>query len=89
LFLRAQTRLAAIDRSQMRALLAKKNDLTLRQLRQAAGLRCSLQAINVVLAKMGLTYKKRHFTPANSTGLTSSGHAGSGVGSRRRWTPPS
>ena len=81
--------IAAIDRSHMRALLARKNDLTLRQLRQAAGLRCSLQAINVVLAKMGLTYKKRHSTPANKTGLTSAGHAGSGAGGRRRWTPPS
>ena len=60
--------LVAMHRSQMRALLAKKNDLTLRELRQAAGLQCSLQAINVVLAKMGLTYKKRHSTPVNRSG---------------------
>jgi transposase len=81
--------IAAIDRSHMRALLARKNDLTLRQLRQAAGLSCSLQAINVVLARMGLTYKKRHSTPANKTGLTSAGNGGSGAGGRGRWTPPS
>src|ERR1700761_2398751 len=38
--------ITGLHRSQMRALLAKKNDLTLRELRQAAGLDCSLQAIN-------------------------------------------
>src|SRR5271165_3693133 len=48
--------ITALHRSQLRALLSKKNDLTLRELRQAAGLACSLQAINVVLAKIGLTY---------------------------------
>jgi transposase len=80
--------IVATHRSQMRALLAKKNDLTLRELRQAAGLHCSLQAINVVLAKMGLTYKKRHSGPANRTGPTSAGRAESGAGSRRRWTRP-
>src|SRR5271169_698738 len=65
--------IVATHRSQLRALLAKKNDLTLKELRGAAGLRCSLQAINVVLWKMGLTYKKRHSTPVNKTGLTSPG----------------
>jgi transposase len=76
--------IGAMHRSQMRALLAKKNDLTLRELRQTAGLNCSLQAINVVLAKMGLTYKKRHSMPANRTGPTSAKPAGSGVGAKRR-----
>lgn len=70
-------------RSQFRALLAKKNDLTLQELRTAAGLRCSLQAINVVLGKMGLTYKKRHSGPASKTAPTSSGRGSSGGGSRR------
>lgn len=75
--------IAALHRSRMRALLAKKNDLTLRELRQAAGLKCSLQAINVVLARMGLTYKKRHSAPVNRSGPTSSGLAISGGGGRR------
>ena len=43
---------------QMRALLGAKPDLTLRELRHALELECSLQAIHVVLGKMGLTYKK-------------------------------
>lgn len=76
-------------RSQMQSLLARKNDLTLRELREATGLPCSLQAINVVLGKMGLTYKKRHSAPANKTVPTSRGRAASGAGGRRALTRPS
>ena len=68
--------------NQMRALLAKKSDLTLKELREATGLECSLQAINVVLGRMGLTYKKRHSAPANRTGPTSRGRVGRGGGGR-------
>jgi len=80
--------IVAAHRSQLRALLARKNDLTLKELRGAAGLMCSLQAINVVLGKMGLTYKKRHSAPANRTAPTSPGRGGSGASSRRVWTRP-
>ncbi len=75
--------IVATHRQQIRALLAKKNDLTLRELRQAMGLPCSLQAIHVVLGKMGLTYKKRHSEPVSKTGRTSPVHAGSGASARR------
>ena len=78
-----------LHRGQIRSLLAKKNDLTLRELRQALGLQCSLQAIHVVLGKMALTYKKRHSTPANKTAPTSRGRGGSGAKSKRAWTRPS
>lgn len=74
--------IVATHRSQMRSMLAKKNDLTLKELRQAMGLQCSLQAIHVVLARMGLTYKKRHSEPVNKTGRTSPGRVGSGANSR-------
>jgi transposase len=77
------------DQQQLRALLARKNDLTLNELRQATGLKSSLQAINVVLGKLELTYKKRHSAPANRTALTSPGRAGSGAKGRRDSTPPS
>jgi transposase len=72
--------------SQMRALLAKKNDLTLNELRESTGLKCSLQAINVVLGRMGLTYKKRHSAPASKTVPTSHGRVGSGASGRRAST---
>lgn len=76
----------AVHQSQMRALLSKKNDLTLSELRAATGLPCSLQAIHVVLAKMGLTYKKRHSVPANRSAPTWSGRARPGGGARRAST---
>jgi len=75
-------------RTQLRALLAKKNDLTLKELRAATGLGCSLQAINVVLGKMGLTYKKRHSVPASKTVQTSPGRGTSGASGRRALTRP-
>jgi len=78
--------IVAAHRSQMRSLLAKKNDLTLKELRQALGLQCSFQAIHVVLGKMGLTYKKRHCAPASNTGPTSRGSVVSGGSGRRAWT---
>jgi transposase len=81
--------IVATHRSQLRALLAKQNDLTLKELRGAAGLKCSLQAINVVLGKMGLTYKKRHSGPANKTALILPGRGGYGGSGRRALTRPS
>jgi transposase len=81
--------IVATHRSQMRSLLTRKNDLTLKELRAAMGLQCSLQAIHVVLGKMGLTYKKRHSAPASKTAPTSPGRGGSGAGGRRASTRPS
>jgi len=80
--------IVAAHRRQMRALLAKKNDLTLIELREAMGLKCSFQAIHVVLGKMGLTYKKRHSAPVSQTALTSPGRVGFGASGRRASTRP-
>ena len=74
--------IVAAHHHQIRTLLAKKNDLTLEELRAATGLRCSLQAIHVVLARLGLTYKKRHSVPASKTAPTWSGRAKRGGGAR-------
>src|SRR5215467_14280612 len=51
----------------MKLLLARKPDLTLAELRQAMQLDCTLPAIHYVLARLGLTYKKRRSAPANKT----------------------
>ena len=67
---------------QLRALLGKKPDLTLNELRAAVALDCSLPAIHYALEKMGLTYKKRHSAPASKTARTSRGRAGRGGGGR-------
>ncbi len=69
-----------------RQLLSRKPDLTLEDLRRATSLDCTLPAIHYVLEKMGLTYKKRRSGPANKTGPTLSGRAGTGAASNRRST---
>ena len=81
-------RILAPHRSQIRTLLSRKNDLTLKELRQSLGLECSIQALPVVLGKMGLTYKKRHSGPASGTAWISRGRAESGGGARRASTRP-
>jgi len=75
-------RILSSHQDQMRALLERKADLTLPELRAATGLNCTLPAIHYALKKMGLTYKKRHSAPANKTGPTLRGRAGSGGGGR-------
>jgi len=67
---------------QIRSLLGKKPDLTLKELRNAMTLDCSLQAIHVVLVKMGLTYKKRLSVRLSKTAPTSLGRAKDGVASK-------
>lgn len=74
--------LVAEHRQRMRSLLGQKPDLTLRELRAAMALECSLQAIHVVLMKMGLTYKKRLSVPRSKIARTSLRHAKGGGGGR-------
>ena len=78
----------ASHQRQLRSLLAKKPDLTLKELRAAVALKCSLPAIHYALEKMGLTYKKRRSGPASKTGPTSRGHAGPGGGASSASIPP-
>lgn len=59
-------------RKQMSKLLGSKPDMTLKELREALGLECSLPAIHYVLHSMGLTYKKRVSEPASRIGRISS-----------------
>ena len=73
--------IVAAHQRQLRALLARKSDLTLKEMRAAMELECSLQAIHVVLARMGLTYKKRHSAPASRIARTSRVRAKDGGGS--------
>ncbi len=67
---------------QIKVLLVRKPDLTLKELRTALQLDCTLPAIHYVLEKLGLTYKKRHSAPGNRIARTSPGRAGSGGASR-------
>jgi transposase len=74
--------LVAAHRGQLRAMLAKETDMTLREMRDTLKLDCSLQAIHKVLDKMGLTLKKRRSAQASKTAPTLPGRAGRGGGSR-------
>lgn len=67
---------------QMRALLTKKPDLTLKEVRQAVALQCTLPAIHYALEKMGLTYKKRRSEPASKTARTLHGRGAAGGGGK-------
>jgi len=78
----------AAHHRQMRTLLGQKPDLTLKELRAAVALDCTLPAIHYVLKKMGLTYKKRHSGPVSKTVRTSPRRAGSGAGAKAASTPP-
>ena len=68
---------------QMRSLLSKKPDLTLKELRSALELDCSLPAIHYALVSLGLTDKKRHSGRVNKAVPRSGGRGGSGGGARR------
>src|SRR5208282_128368 len=72
-----------VHHRQLRALLDHKPDLTLRELRQAVALPCSLPAIHYALAKMGLTYKKRRSAPASKIAGISRGRAVRGGAAKR------
>ncbi len=62
----------------IRQQLKRKPDMTLAELREALGLKCTLPAIHYVLVDMGLTYKKRHSVPQSRTGRTSAKRAAAG-----------
>ncbi len=73
---------------QLKALLGRKPDLTLKELRAAVRLNCTLPAIHYTLQKLGLTYKKRHSGPASRTVLTLPARGASGDAAKRALTRP-
>jgi transposase len=81
--------IVAAHRQQMRQLLGRKPDMTLKELRAVMALKCTLPTIHYVLEKMGLTYKKRHFGPANRTVRTLHGHGGLGAANKPASIRPS
>ena len=80
--------MVATQQARLRELLARKPDLTLKELRSATGLTCTLPAIHYALQKLELTYKKRHSTPASKPGPTSGGPGARGGGGSPAWTQP-
>lgn len=79
--------IVAAHHRKMRTLLGAQPDMTLKELRAALKLECSLPAIHHALGALGLTYKKRRCGPANRSGRTSPKPAGNGAGGRPASTP--
>ena len=80
-----QPKIGAVHRQELRKLLSRKPDLTLEELRRAAQLDCTIQAIHYVLEDLGLTYKKRRSAPVNRIVRTLPGRGGTGGESSHRW----
>ena len=83
--------IVAEHRQEMDRLLKRKPDMSLKELREALGVKCSLQAIHVVLVKMEMTLKKRLSVPASKTARTSPGRVKAGnvvkvASIRRGWS---
>lgn len=72
----------------MRKLVGQEPDVTLEEIKQRLGLGCTIGAIHWVLARMGLTYKKRRSTRPSKAGPTLRksvvGGSGAKAGSTRR-----
>lgn len=62
----------------MKRLVEKEPDLTLEEIKRRLALDCTIGAIHWVLARLGLTYKKRRSMRPNKTGRTSRRRGGSG-----------
>ena len=76
-------RILSLHQTQMRTFLARKPDMTLKELRAAVALDCTLPAVHYALQRMGLTYKKRRSGPVSRIGPTSREHGGPGGGGKR------
>jgi len=63
-------KLLAEHKERLRALVTRRPDLTLAQLRAEAGLECTLPTVHNTLVGMGLTLKKRRFGQPNSSAQT-------------------
>jgi len=81
-------RIMPAHHQQLRTLLSRKPDMTLKELRVAVRLNCTLPAIHYALEKLGLTYKKRRLGPASRTAPTSPARAASGDAGRRALIRP-
>ncbi len=54
----------------LRELVTHRPDMTLVELRDAAGLDCTPEAVHYALKRMGMSLKKRRSVPASRTGKT-------------------
>lgn len=75
---KGKPKILAADEQKLRELVAAKPDMTLTELRDGAGLACTIQAVHYALGRMGMTFKKRRSAQASRIARTSSSPAKSG-----------
>src|SRR4051812_30288305 len=56
-------RLVKIDLARLAELVAQQPDATLKELREKLGVACAESAVCMALKRLGLSFKKRRFTP--------------------------
>jgi transposase len=77
-------RVVKIDLQQLRELVEQQPDATIPELHQRLGMdRCCESAVGRALIRLGLTFKKRRFAPANRSARTSPRNARPGHVSNR------
>ena len=74
--------------ARLKALVQQEPDLTLAEIKARLELSCTIGAIHWVLARLGLTYKKRRSMRPSKTVLTSPRRAGNGGAARAGSTRP-
>jgi len=60
-------RVVKIDLEKLRELVAAQPDATIFELHERLGAACGWSAVAMALVRLGLTYKKRQFTPPSKT----------------------
>ncbi len=80
-------RLGDQDLARLCQILAEDPSLTLLELREKLGVPCSEATIHRAAVRLGHSFKKRAFEPANRTATTSEKDAPSGAKPPRRSTP--
>lgn len=76
-----------VDRGQLAALVEQHPDATLAELRELLGVQCALSTLCEALKQLGLTFKKRRFTPPSRSARTWPHNGCNGVTGLRRSTP--
>ncbi len=85
---KGKPKILAADEQRLRELIASKPDMTLTELRDGAGLSCTIQAVHYALGRMGLTFKKRLSGQAGRTARTSPPPGKNGKGGSPGSIPP-
>ena len=80
-----------IDRQAVAAAVQAQPDATLRELRDALGLKCALQTLHGILRELGLSFKKKSSTRPNKIGRMSprggsNGRPGKSGSTRGGWS---